>query len=53
MRLRARVRGLDATCRMVALGEAAAVVPEMAAQRWESRDALAVILWPEDSWAER
>jgi DNA-binding transcriptional LysR family regulator len=52
MRIRARVRGLDAVCRMVALGAGAAVIPEAAAQRWESRDALAIVRL-EDAWTER
>jgi DNA-binding transcriptional LysR family regulator len=52
MRLRARVRGLDAVCRMVALGAGAAVIPEVVARRWKSSDALAVVRL-EDSWTER
>ena len=52
MRTRVRVRGLDAACRMVALGAGVAVVPEAAAQRWEERGALAVVAL-EDPWAER
>ena len=45
MRMRVRVRGLDAACRMVALGAGAAVVPEAAARRWEARGALGVVRW--------
>ncbi len=52
MRTRVRVRGLDAACRMVALGAGVAVVPKAAAQRWEERGALAVVAL-EDPWAER
>lgn len=52
MRLRARVRGLDAVCRMVALGAGAAVIPEAAARRWKSSDTLAVVRL-EDPWTER
>lgn len=52
MRTRVRVRGLDAACRMVALGAGVAVVPEAAAKPWEERGALAVIPL-EDPWAER
>ena len=52
MRTRVRVRGLDAACRMVALGAGVAVVPKAAAQRWEERGALAVVAL-EGPWAER
>jgi DNA-binding transcriptional LysR family regulator len=34
VRTRIRVRGLDAACRIVALGAGVAVVPEAAARRW-------------------
>jgi len=49
MRLRVRVRGLDAACRMVALGAGVAVVPEAAARRYGG---LALVRL-EDPWAER
>ena len=49
MRLRVRVRGLDAACRMVALGAGVAVVPEAAARR---HGTLALVRL-EDPWAER
>lgn len=49
MRLQVRVRGLDAACRMVALGAGVAVVPEAAARRY---DALALVQL-DDPWAER
>jgi DNA-binding transcriptional LysR family regulator len=52
MRLRVRVRGLDAACRMAALGAGAAVVPEAAACRWKRGGALGVVRL-EDAWAER
>ena len=52
MRTRVRVRGLDAACRMVALGAGVAVVPEAAAQRWDLHKALALVRL-EDPWAER
>jgi DNA-binding transcriptional LysR family regulator len=52
MRTRVRVRGLDAACRMVALGAGVAVVPEAAAQRWDVQKALALVRL-EDPWAER
>jgi DNA-binding transcriptional LysR family regulator len=52
MRLRARVSGLDAACRMVALGAGVAVVPEAAVRRWGGSDSLAVIRLT-DAWAER
>lgn len=52
MRLRVRVRGLDAACRMVALGAGVAVVPEAAARRWGREGALALVRL-EDPWAER
>jgi DNA-binding transcriptional LysR family regulator len=52
MRTRARVRGLDAACRMVALGAGVAVVPEAAAKQWEERGALAIVPL-EEPWAER
>ncbi len=49
MRLRVRVRGLDAACRMVALGAGIAVVPEAVARR---HGTLALIRL-DDPWAER
>ena len=52
MRLRARVRGLDVACRMVALGAGVAIVPEAAARRWRHGRALAVVRLQEP-WAER
>jgi DNA-binding transcriptional LysR family regulator len=52
MRTRVRVRGLDAACRMVALGAGIAVVPEAAARRWDAQGALALVQL-EDPWAER
>jgi DNA-binding transcriptional LysR family regulator len=52
MRMRVRVRGLDAACRMVALGAGIAVVPEAAARRWNGEGALALVPL-EDRWAER
>jgi DNA-binding transcriptional LysR family regulator len=52
VRMRVRVRGLDAACRMVALGAGVAVIPETAATRWKGRDGL-VLIPLEDSWAER
>lgn len=52
MRTRVRVRGLDAACRMVALGAGVAVVPEAVARQWDARRALALISL-EDPWAER
>ncbi|MBL6456610.1 LysR family transcriptional regulator [Belnapia sp. T6] len=52
MRLRVRVRGLDAACRMVALGAGVAVVPETAARRWAGGGAL-ILLPLEEAWAER
>jgi len=52
MRTRVRVRGPDAACRMVALGAGISVVPEAAARRWHTQEAL-VIVPLEDSWAER
>ncbi|MBI0538404.1 LysR family transcriptional regulator [Roseomonas sp. KE2513] len=52
MRTRVRVRGLDTTCRMVALGAGIAVVPEAAARRWDTQDTLAMVRM-EDPWAER
>ncbi|MGO4379468.1 LysR substrate-binding domain-containing protein [Pseudoduganella sp. RAF19] len=52
LRYRVRVRSFDAVCRMVAVGNGIAVVPESAAQR--SRDASAVkVLGLSDSWANR
>lgn len=51
-RTRVRVRGLDAACRMVALGAGVAVVPEAAARRWDLDGALAVVPL-QDPWAER
>ncbi len=50
MRLRVRVHGLDAACRMVALGAGVAVVPEAAARRHGGALALVRL---EDPWAER
>jgi len=50
MRLRARMRGLDAVCRMVARGAGLAVVPEAVAGRFPG--GLAVVRLT-DSWAER
>jgi len=52
MRTRVRVRGLDAACRMVALGAGVAVVPEAAARRWKGEGVLALVPL-EDPWAER
>ncbi|HLZ65454.1 MAG TPA: LysR family transcriptional regulator [Aliidongia sp.] len=52
MRTRVRVRGLDAACRMVALGAGVAVIPEAAARRWQKAGALALVPL-EDPWAER
>lgn len=52
MRIRVRVRGMDAACRMVAHGAGVAVVPEAEAKRWEALGALAVVNL-EDPWAER
>jgi len=52
MRTRVRVRGLDAACRMVALGAGIAVVPEAAARRWNGEGALALVPLS-DPWAER
>jgi DNA-binding transcriptional LysR family regulator len=52
MRTRVRVRGLDAACRMVALGAGVAVVPEAAARLWRGEGALALVPL-EDPWAER
>ena len=52
IRTRVRVRGLDAACRMVALGAGVAVVPEAAARRWKGEGALALVPL-EDPWAER
>jgi len=51
-RMRTRVRGLDAACRMVALGAGIAVVPAAVAKQWERRGALAVVPL-EDAWGER
>ncbi|UFN49592.1 LysR substrate-binding domain-containing protein [Roseomonas sp. OT10] len=51
MRLRARVHGLEAVCRMVALGAGMAVVPDAAARRWLGGGPGAVPLT--DAWAER
>jgi DNA-binding transcriptional LysR family regulator len=53
MRLRARVRGLDVACRMVALGAGIAVVPEAAARRWSGHGGALVTLRLTDPWAER
>ena len=52
MRTRVRVRGLDAACRMVALGAGVAVVPEAAAQRWDGEGKLALVPL-QDVWADR
>ena len=52
MRTRVRVRGLDAACRMFALGAGVAVVPEAMARRWGDTGALAFVPL-EDPWAER
>jgi DNA-binding transcriptional LysR family regulator len=52
MRTRVRVRGLDAACRMVALGAGVAVMPEAAARQWVRDGALAVVPL-DDPWAER
>lgn len=52
MRLRVQVRGLDAACRMVALGAGVAVVPEAAARQWDREGVLARVPL-EDPWAER
>lgn len=52
MRLRARVRGLDAVCRMVALGAGIAVVAEAAARRFGHDDAMGVATLG-DTWAVR
>jgi DNA-binding transcriptional LysR family regulator len=52
MRTRVRARGLDAACRMVALGAGVAVVPEVMARRWGDAGALAFVPL-EDPWAER
>jgi len=52
LRTRIRVRGLDAACRMVALGAGVAVVPEAAARRWTGEGALSLVQL-EDPWAER
>lgn len=52
MRMRVRVRGPDAACRMVARGAGIAVVPEAAARQWDTQGALA-LLPLEDPWAER
>jgi DNA-binding transcriptional LysR family regulator len=51
MRLRARVRGLDVACRMVALGVGIAVLPEAAARR-RRRDGTGIVRL-EDRWADR
>ncbi|MBC9176169.1 LysR family transcriptional regulator [Pseudoroseomonas ludipueritiae] len=52
MRTRVRVRGLDAACRMIALGAGVAVVPEAAARQWDERGSLVAVAL-EDPWAER
>ena len=52
MRTRVRVRGLDTACRMVMFGAGIAVVPQVAADPWERRGALAIVSL-EDQWAER
>jgi DNA-binding transcriptional LysR family regulator len=53
MRVRVRVRGLDAACRMVALGAGVAVVPEAAARRWGGGNGTLAVVPLEDMWAER
>jgi DNA-binding transcriptional LysR family regulator len=53
MRTRVRVRGLDAACRMVALGAGVAVVPETAAQRWSSGGYSLALIPLAEPWAER
>lgn len=53
MRTRVRVRGLDAACRMVALGAGVAVVPEAAARRWDGGDGALAVVPLEDPWAKR
>jgi DNA-binding transcriptional LysR family regulator len=52
VRMGVRVRGLEAACRMVALGAGVAVIPEAAALRWTRKGRLAVVPL-EDPWAER
>lgn len=52
LRMRVRVRGLDAACRMAAFGAGVAVIPEAAARQWDGEGRLALIPL-EDSWAER
>jgi DNA-binding transcriptional LysR family regulator len=52
MRVRVRVRSLDAACRMVAFGAGLAVLPEAAARRWNRGNTL-VLVPLEDPWAER
>jgi DNA-binding transcriptional LysR family regulator len=52
VRMRVRVRGLEAACRMVALGAGVAVIPEAAALRWTRKGRLALVPL-EDPWAER
>ena len=52
MRRRARVRGLDIVCRMVALGAGIAVVPEAVGRRWSHGGALGIVRL-EDQLAER
>ena len=52
MRLRARVRGLDIVCRMVARGAGIAVVPEAVVGRWSHGGTLGIVRL-EDPWAER
>ncbi|WP_406857575.1 LysR substrate-binding domain-containing protein [Alsobacter sp. KACC 23698] len=52
MRTRVRVRGLDAACRMVALGAGVAIVPETAVRRWNMQETLALISL-DDPWADR
>jgi DNA-binding transcriptional LysR family regulator len=50
MRLRARLRSLDAVCRMVALGAGVAIVPEAAARRFSDTVGLVRLT---DTWTNR
>ena len=52
MRMRIRMRGIDAACRMVALGVGIAILPEDAAKPWEARGMVATVPIAEP-WAER
>lgn len=52
MRTRVRVRGLEAACRMVALGAGIAVVPEAVARNWGDAGTLASVPL-DDPWAVR